>query len=225
MKILLIIISMFVTINVNALDKITSIDEPWTQEATVGEIDESLKTYEILITWDELIFDYVYDETTESYGWEYHGVNDAATLAISNIRHDKYPVIPTIVWTSEEKYDFVKAILKEETYVCIETEFNQAKFDLGEQLTGAQCNANPKYSLNDPNHSYDESKYYKVGYGFKNLVNNHPQGDYTDDIPNLCSYVLFITLENDTNKETTTPVVGDKIGTLTVSFEAAENNQ
>ena len=226
MKILLLLLAIFINLNANAMEggfgqTITSIDEPIEHEVTVGEVDASLGTYDIEIEWGLLEFDYVYDEETDSYKWQHpHGASEAM-FSITNNNHTNYPVIPTVTWNSSEKYDFVKGIIKEVGTVCVEEEYNEEEFNQGVQLTGAQCNAKPAFSYNDPNHSYDENKYYILGERFKNLIDNKPEGQIG---PNIMYYLLGLFLENDSTKEVKTPAMGDTIGTLTITFEAEEPN-
>ena len=226
MKIFLLLLAMFITENANAMEggfgqTITSIDEPIEHEVTVGEVDASLGTYDIEITWDSFVFDYVYDEETDSYKWiNTYTETKEGTFSITNKNNINYPIIPTVTWTSAENYDFVKGVIKEEGSVCIEEEYNEEDFNQGFQLTGAQCNANSDLSYNDPNHSYDPDKYYTVGARFKNLINNQPKG-WDPGEEGVYNYPLALSLENDPTKEAKTPTAGDTIGTITITFEAA----
>ena len=226
MKILLLLLAMFINLNANAMEggfiqTITSIDEPIEHEVTVGEVDASLSTYEIEIVWESFVFDYVYDEEIYDYKWVSNSDGQSGvTFVIRNNNNVNYPVIPTITWESSEEYDFVKGIIKEEGDVCYETEYNEEYFNQGWMLTGEQCNANPNYSYNDPNHSYDPDKYYSLGGAFKYLINNQAKGIDSGE-PNIYAYILKLSLENDPDKEAKVPTAGDTIGTITITFEAA----
>ena len=227
MKILLLILAMFINLNANAMEggfgqTITSIDEPIEHEVTVGEVDASLGTYDIEITWDSFVFDYVYDESTDSYKWMNYTGNPSSIISVSNKNYVNFPINVYAVWESTTEYDFVKGIIKEDGSVCHETEYKEEEFNAGLILTGEQCNANPNYSYNDPNHSYDPDKYYSLGGAFKYLLNNKVNGYIGDPIEK--TYSIELTLENDPTKEAKTPKTGDKIGTFTITFEAEEPN-
>ena len=225
MKILLLILTMFITGNVKALDKITSIDEPWTQEATVGEVDGSLSAYDIDVYWDSFVFDYVYDEETDSYKWvtNNNGLSETS-LSISNNNHLNKPITITTAWQSTEEYNFVNAIFYETGYICEEAQYNEEEFNSGILLTGDRCNADSELLYDDPEFSYDSEKYYKTTMAKKKVKTGHPVGYYVPEFANRYDYSLHISLENDSTKEAKTPKTGDTIGTFTITFEDAEPN-
>ena len=227
MKILLLLLAMFITGNANAMEggfgqTITSIDEPIEHEVTVGEVDASLGTYDIEITWDSFVFDYVYDEETDSYKWVTNIDGSSETsLSIYNNNHINYPIVPTITWTSAENYDFVKGVIKEEAYICYETEYDEEKFNSGEIFNGTGC---IEHNWTYPGLTFEADKYYEPRGGFVEIYENKPVGGNPSGESGKYSYLLFISLENDSTKEAKTPTAGDTIGTFTITFEDAEAN-
>ena len=245
-------------------------------------IDQFSPIYTVNITWDDLTFDWAYNEEKKSFGWEAHGTceevyasdvemynsllsNGKDVLYLDNKcmnksnnynetvdtyykkykRSDAYitiedlsergQVVPTVKWNSNERYNNVNGVFKYLGNKCVPIE-TKAVYDVALDY-GIYSDSNCTKAAN--NNGFEKNKYYALALS-KNVItseelpdNLRHNGDYGDETIDGVSfggfsyegktniYSLYFNLENKSNLGFT-PVQGEQIGSITISFKAKE---
>lgn len=198
---------------------------------TVGEVE--VPVYNVEIDWNSFKFDWKYNHETNKYEWQVGTSVDTGIEQYTNHFHISDlstggEIVPSVKWTSEEDYDYVEGLFRYEKVIeeCKLIE-NKNDFDLlidnsKSVYTNATC-TNETYDL-----EFKE--------GFYAIVSRTEIADLTTSkIPEdgrvwgssdsgrngPGSYHLKLYLKNKT-QPTETPKAGEKIGTITITIEAAE---
>lgn len=139
-------------------------------------------------------------------------------------------IVPSILWQSESKYDFVDAKFQYETPEGITCKLaTKEEFEAYAPTTlGVYTDSNCTVA-GDRNATFEEGKYYISqggGVYYKDLnteklpteARQYPAGG-PSGAPGV--YFLSLSLVNNPAKEAKMPVKGDKIGTVTINIDAA----